>query len=572
MGRQAARTTRSPSPAGLIIALMTARQRATERVFGDRPALPERHAILRTIFPLEFLHLSRFVTLLLGFTLVILSINIYRRKKRAMVLGIALSALSVVFHLTKGLDYEEALFSLILLVALIFARNEFRVRSGIPNFEDAVTKLGIAVALTLGYGILGFWLLDRRQFGIDFSFLQAILTTGSLLTFSPRPYLVPHTAYARWFLESFYVITLAAIVYAGVEFFRPVVYRFRTQPHEQELARRLLHLYGRSSLDYFKAWSDKSYFFSSTGRSFIAYRVAAGIALVLGDPVGPPDEINDVIQAFLRLCEENDWSPAFYQTTAVYLFHYRRLGLHKLKVGDDGFVDLPAFTLDGKQMKHLRSKVHNLERSGIRTVRFDAPVPDDILAEAKEVSDEWLRIPGRRERRFSLGRFDRNYLKLTPLFVVFGRDGRMLAFANIVPSFHPGDTTVDLMRHRSDAPNGTMDYMFIKLFLTVERARLPQIRYGNGADGRIPGERGSVKEERAVHYFLQRLNFLFSYQGLMHFKSKFATIWEPRYLIYRHVLDLPRIALAIAKVSEIRGETEFELTEHGQPRQTASAG
>jgi phosphatidylglycerol lysyltransferase len=58
-------------------------------------------------------------------------------------------------------------------------------------------------------------------------------------------------------------------------------------------------------------------------------------------------------------------------------------------------------------------------------------------------------------------------------------------------------------------------------------------------------------EERAVHYFMQQLHFLFSYQGLLHYKAKFATIWEPRYTIYRNVLNLPRVARAISEVSEI---------------------
>jgi phosphatidylglycerol lysyltransferase len=58
-------------------------------------------------------------------------------------------------------------------------------------------------------------------------------------------------------------------------------------------------------------------------------------------------------------------------------------------------------------------------------------------------------------------------------------------------------------------------------------------------------------EERAVYYFMHQLNFLFSYQGLLHYKAKFATIWEPRYTIYRNVLNLPRVARAISEVSEI---------------------
>ena len=75
------------------------------------PSFAPRHRILREFFPLEFLHVSRSITLLIGFALVISSINIYRRKKRAYYAVLALSGLSVVFHLTKGLDFEEAAFS-----------------------------------------------------------------------------------------------------------------------------------------------------------------------------------------------------------------------------------------------------------------------------------------------------------------------------------------------------------------------------------------------------------------------------------------------------------------------------
>jgi type IV secretory pathway VirJ component len=58
-------------------------------------------------------------------------------------------------------------------------------------------------------------------------------------------------------------------------------------------------------------------------------------------------------------------------------------------------------------------------------------------------------------------------------------------------------------------------------------------------------------EEKIVHYFFSRMNFWFNYQGLRRYKEKFATIWEPRYLVYQNPADLPRIALAIRGVTEI---------------------
>ena len=66
-------------------------------------------------------------------------------------------------------------------------------------------------------------------------------------------------------------------------------------------------------------------------------------------------------------------------------------------------------------------------------------------------------------------------------------------------------------------------------------------------EGEEPGP-----EERALHYFLRRMGFLFSYSGLRRYKAKFADEWEPRYLIYQGVLALPQVALALTKVSELR--------------------
>jgi len=515
------------------------------------PPLPERARVLRGIFPLEFMHVARFITLLAGFALVVVSFNVYKRKRRAFTAAVALACLSAGFHLTKGLDYVAALFSISLLIALLVWRKEFTVKSSFPAFRDSAVKLLIVLGLTLAYGVIGFWLLDKREFGIDFSLRQSIWSVASLLQFAPETDLRPHTAHARWFLDSFYLITAVAILYGAGVFFRPIVYRYRIQPHDQKRARDLTIRFGRTSLDFFKYWPDKSYYFSASARAFIAYKVGASVAVVLGDPVGPPDDIHQVTVAFLAFCEENDWIPVFYQTTSEYLMVYGAAGLHKLKIGEDAIVELDKFSLVGKDAKRVRNKIHHLEKSGIHTVSYDIPVPDHVLSQAKAVSDNWLHIPGRRERTFALGMFEWNYVKHTPLVAVVDAADQMVAFANVIPSYVPGEATVDLMRHRTDAPNGTMDYLFVKLFLHSREQGFKRFSLGMAPMSGFRENEEAAPEERAVHYFFQRMSFIFSYAGLLHYKAKFADVWEPRYMIYRHVLDLPRVALALAKVSEL---------------------
>jgi phosphatidylglycerol lysyltransferase len=178
--------------------------------------------------------------------------------------------------------------------------------------------------------------------------------------------------------------------------FRPVVYRFQIQPHEMQIAKRILTQHGRTSLDFFKVQRDKSLFFSQDGEAFVSYAVGRNFAVVLGDPVGPPDRMREVVRQFADYCRDNDWGFGFYQTLPDFLDTYESAGLKKLQIGEDAIVDLPQFTLQGRSHRDVRSKVNQLDRSGFHAEYYEPPLSHGLLAELRSVSDEWLTIPGLR--------------------------------------------------------------------------------------------------------------------------------------------------------------------------------
>jgi phosphatidylglycerol lysyltransferase len=511
--------------------------------------------ILVAAFPLDFSRLSRSLTILLGFALIVSSFNIFKRKKRAWAIVLALSSFSTIFHLSRGLNYKEALLPSALLLLLLFAHKAFTVKSRIPDFRAGALRLFISAGVAVGYGVTGFWLLDARHFGTNFHIGDAIVITLRFLSLSADARLVPRTQYGNWFLDSLYLITLTVAIYSTFPLFRPMLYRFRIMPRERAVAREIVKEYARTPLDVFKLWPDKSYFFSPSHRCVVAYRVAESIAIVLGDPVGPEAEIGTTVHKFLEMCHENGWAVVFYQTLPDFVPVYRHLGLKKLKIGEDAMVDLTGFSLQGKSKRQLRSRVRQLDAMGIRLQEFQPPVPDNIIAQLKGVSDQWLRIPGRRERSFTLGQFDPDYLRSNPILAAMDRAGSVLAFINLI-SVDNREITGDLMRRRTDAPNGIMDYLFVKLFLYAREKGYRRVSLGMAPmTGFREGEEGTT-QERAINLLFKQLDFLFSFRGLHHYKAKFATSWEPRYLIYNNVLELPRAAFALRHLSEIKEEQD----------------
>ncbi len=534
-----------------IVTLVTLASGAANLYSAIHPRHHARHPILHDLLPLEFLHFPRSFTLLVGLALIVSAINIYKRKQRAWQIVLALSGFSVFFHLLRGRDHEQAWLSLALVVLLLALRRSFTVKSRLPDWRAGLLRFAVALVAAFGYGVAGFWLLDRREFGIDFNWADSIHRTLLYLALIGDPSLTPQTRYAEWFLDSLYAMTLAVIGYGLWSLFRPILYRFHTLPQERARAKEILDRHGHTSLDFFKLWPDKSYFFNSTHDAFIAYRVGLNFAIALADPVGPETKIEETIKQFKQYCEDQGWNLAFHQTLPDLLPVYRRLGFKKLKIGDEAIVDLTGFTLSGSAMKRMRQKINQFDKAGCHVERYEPPLSDELLRRLKEVSDEWLRIPGKRERAFSLGMFEPHYLRSTAVITAEDAAGKILAFANFIPSHHCGEATVDLMRHRQDAPNGVMDYLFIKIFLDCRERGFTRFSLGLAPlDGFKEREEASVAE-RTVYLFLSRMNFIFSFSGIKQFKAKYADAWEPRYLIYRHVLDLPKLGLALSRVSEL---------------------
>lgn len=318
-----------------------------------------------------------------------------------------------------------------------------------------------------------------------------------------------------------------------------------SQKIERNQAKKILEEEGNSALDYFKLWTDKSYYFSPSMKSMIAYKISGDTVLVLGDPVGPKSEIKQLIANFYSFCKDHEYTLCFFQTSNELMETYEELGFQKLKIGDEAIVDVKNFHLDGPKKKDFRNRIRKMEKLGFTTKYYEAGLPEHVVIRCKQISDEWLDEPGRKERGFSLGYFEEGYIKNTPIFAIEDENGVIVAFLNVVPSFKDHQLGIDLMCKSKEAPSGVMDYLFVKFILKIQEENYETLNIGLAPMSGFKTHEKASLQEKAVHGVFKRLNFLFNYIGLKVFKSKFADWWEPRYLIYKNAQELPQLAFSI---------------------------
>jgi phosphatidylglycerol lysyltransferase len=517
------------------------------------PSLADRLALLENFLPLEVRHGGHLTAALAGFSLLILAGNLNRRKLVAWLLTLVVLGVSMVSHLVKGLDYEEALLAGGLMVILWRMRDRFHARSDRPSIQQGLRVLAGASMFTVAYGVSGFFLLDRH-YSVNFGLWDALRQTVVMFTEFYDPGLLPVTRFGSFFADSIYIVGAVTIGYAGLMLLRPVFVRGPTTNEERQLAKSIVEKYGRSSLARFLLFDDKRYFFSPGG-SVIGYALTGRTAVALGDPVGPDDDLFPSIEDFTTLCQRNDWLPVFYQTQPRTLDAYKSAGFDALSIGNEGVVNLETFTLEGKEGKPLRSPINKLKNAGYKFMVHEPPISGDLLEELRTISDEWLTMMHGSEKRFSLGWFDDEYIRNSPIGAVYAPEGWISAFVNFVPEYQLNEATIDLMRRRSEIENGTMEFLFVSLFQWAKAHGYQGFNMGLSSLSGVGEQPTDPAIERVMHFIYEHVNQFYNFKGLHSFKEKFHPEWSPRYLIYRGTANLAQTWLAVMQASS--GDDNF---------------
>jgi lysyl-tRNA synthetase class 2 len=528
--------------AALVVAAAGALDLVSALTRASRPRVQE----LTQYVPGALTHAATAATAVSGLLLLLLAHALRRRKRRAWRAVVVTLGASVVLHVVKGLDVEEAAVSALVLAGLITYRDEFYARGDPRTRWRAVWAFLVLLVSSIAVGVV--LVRIRLDVVVGSPSLGAQLqhvVLGLVGIVGPLRFRREAAADVVSFtLAGLGAVTALLPAYLAL---RPAEPQPLLSAEDEDRLRALLARHGgRDSLGYFALRRDKSVIWSPTGKAAVAYRVVSGVALASGDPIGDPEAWPGALAAFVELAAEHAWVPAVMGCGEVGGTAYRRVGLQVLEIGDEAVVEVDDLSLDGRPMRGVRQAVNRVERAGYTTaVRRVAEISEQERDQIRQVAASWR--AGGTERGFSmaLGRFGEPEDDCCVL-VTAEQDGVLRGLLHFVP-WGPDGLSLDLMRRDRTSDNGVNELLIVRAVqagaaLGVRRFSL------NFAVFRAAFERGErlgagpvVRGWRGLLLFASRW---FQLESLYRFNAKFRPVWEPRYVCYPSARDLPRVALA----------------------------
>jgi lysyl-tRNA synthetase, class II len=485
------------------------------------------------------------VTVILGILLLLLAHALRRRKRRAWRAAVVLLSLSVVLHLLKA-EPLATLIPLGLLVVLIVYRAEFYALGDPTTRWRAVRMFVVLVAISLVLGCLVVAIAGGSVAGGTPSLGDRLweVLTGLVGLTGPIVYRTERVSdVVGAVLLGLGLTTALVTIYLALRAPepRPIL------TDEDDARMRALLARSPDSLGYFNLRRDKSVVWSESGKAAIAYRVVSGTMLASGDPVGDPEAWPGAMAVFLKEAQAHAWTPAVIGCSErAGQVWCRHTGFTALELGDEAVVDAASFTLEGRAMRNVRQMVKRIERAGYTTeVGRARDVSDGDRRRALADASAWRSTETERGFSMALGRVV-DPLDPDNVWVVARQDGVMRAFLQFVPWGDDG-MSLDVMRRDRTAEPGVNELLIVHALAKAPELGVRRVSL-NFAAFRSSLERGErlgagpvIRAWRRVLLFASRW---FQIESLYRFNAKFQPTWVPRFLVYPHAADLPRIAMA----------------------------
>ena len=512
------------------------------------PALPERIVILEKLLPEVAVMVSNFTVFFIGLLLIILSVYLLKGVKRAWRIALFLLILSAFGHISKGIDYEEASVSVLAILSLIYTHRLYNVKS-MPLLRKSWWKIWTIGLVTLVVGtVAGTYFLEKTHMGMDYNFIDSIKASFSLIFLFDASAYIPQTPFGHYFIFSIYILSGTMLVSAIFLALRPI-FSVETDGQQNDLnhARLLVQDFGKSALDYFKYYPDKILYFSENG--FLAYKIQGIYAVVLELPVcAEESQILPTIREFEQYCYGNGLRTFYYRVPEESVEMFRELKKKVLFIGSEAVLNLSAFSLSGSKMHPLRNAINKAQKSGFTFHIYPPEIKDGVIQKLRQVSDEWLKTPGKTEMIFSQGMFNPELVKKTTVMTIENPEEKIVAFLNIIPDYVKGEGTYDLIRITEDAPTGIIYFLLTEMFNWFRGQGIEKVNLGMVAFAGI--DEAKTLAEKSMKFALDRLKLFTHFKGQYQFKDKFSPEWVNKYLVYDTEYDLVQFPAILKGVSK----------------------
>ncbi|MFT3906921.1 MAG: bifunctional lysylphosphatidylglycerol flippase/synthetase MprF [Steroidobacteraceae bacterium] len=496
-------------------------------VSGATPAIDERLLTLRRFVPLPLLEASHLAGSVIGVGLLILARGLFRRLNAAYHVTFWLLVAGIGASLLKGLDFEEALYLALVLLVTWLTRPAFYRPSSIlsQRFSPGwIASIAVIVGLSLWLSLLS----HRRV-----PYTNELWWTFALHGDAPRA------------LRASLAVLVAIGAFSVAHWLRPA----RLPPHDAESidyagVKQVLAT-ADASLGNAALAGDKRVLFHPSAEAFLMYQVAGSSWVALGDPVGNPAHLEELLWIFRERVDLAGGRAVFYQIGPRHLPSYLDLGLTLIKLGEEARVPLQLFSLDGSARAGLRQSCRRAERDGASFELIGKSHVPQILPRLRAISDAWLEDKATAEKGFSLGAFSEEYIAQFPVAVVKCH-GEIVAFANLWPAGSGDELSIDLMRFSDDAPRSSMEYLFAELMLWGRSQGFRWFNLGMAPLSGLENRALAPTWHRMGSFLYRHGEAFYNFEGLRRFKQKFDPEWEPRYLASPGGLTLPRVLFDVS--------------------------
>jgi len=503
---------RAVSPlAPLLLAVMVFGSGLWMSVSALLPPITEAAELAESFFPLAFVEGSILLTSALGAGLIVLSLGVVRRSLGAFWLTVIAMLTGAGFAIIEGVEPGQAT-ALILGVAILMPfRRAFHRRSLLTHSALTPGWIALMMAAIAGFGFVLFFAHKETPY------------TNELWWQFATDERAPRALRAA--------LLAGLMVGLGALFLLLRTPRFRPEtPDEATLAiAGRIAMAGVNPDAGFVLTGDKAVMLSDNQQAFLMFGVAGSSWIAFGPPVGDEEACEEVAYSFVDAARRAGARPIFYEVGPNDVPLMLDLGMTLHKMGEEAVVDLKRFTLEGSDRKRLRTTYARAGRDGL-TLDITLPPHDpELIEELRGISDEWLDAKKSREKGFSVGRFDPDWLGRWALALV-RQEGRIVAFGNIMTTDRHEVASIDLMRHRINAPSGTMEFMFTALMLALKERNYPAFSLGMAPLAGLDPNRSRRVWDRFGALIFRHGGSFYKFEGLRAFKDKFDPDWTPHYL------------------------------------------